>query len=172
MNFVDIEQQRQKQKISVAKLCAAAGVSGSAYCRIRSGSRQARLVTLGKLATGLAAAKRGERATQTYKLFRMVCAQFAYLMDVDIARVLAHDPQMKATSDPKWMEVQQLRAAAIYVMHAVLGVPNVEVARVAGITQAAVTFSVQKFEGRRDNRALDRMLAMIEMAVNAGEKQG
>jgi transcriptional regulator with XRE-family HTH domain len=165
MMIVDIETQRIRHKISMTRLCAASGVSERNYCRIRSGEQQARPETISRLAAGLAASRRGERTTPADMQFRLVCGMLAYDRDIDVARVLSHDPQLKATSDPKWSEVQQLRDIAIYVLRTVLGTSGVEVARVAKVSEAAVSFALGRMELRRDDPVLDRMFSALEQAV-------
>jgi hypothetical protein len=165
MNFMDIETQRKLQKISIARLCAASGVDNSTYFRIRSGEQLGRPDTQAKLASGLSAVRRGEKGSNSEKQFRIMCGLLAYQMDIDVGRILRHDPQLKATSDPKWMEIQKLRDIAIYAMCTVLGTPGKEVARVARISEAAVSFALNRVETRRDEPVLDRMFSSLEQAV-------
>jgi hypothetical protein len=165
MSIVDIEQQRQKSNISVARLCGASGISERNYFRMLAGVQVARNDTRVKLSAGLAAARRGERTTPAEMQFRLVCGMLAYERDIDVGRVLAHNPQLKATSDPRWTEIQLLRDIAIYTLRTVLGTPGVEVARVARVSEAAVSFALQRVELKRDDPGLDRMFAALETAV-------
>lgn len=166
MTIIEIEQERKRCKISIARLCSNAGVSDRGYHRMRNGERNARADTIARLVAGLSAARRNEKPVKSQMLFRLVLGQLAMLADMDLATVMAHDPQAKATADPKWMEISRMRAIACYMLHAVLGLSNAEVARAAGVSQPAITIAMQKIEIRRDDPALERIFAMLEMAVS------
>jgi len=166
MTIVEIEQERKRHAIPMARLCAASGITESNYFRIRRGAQVPKAATIARLVAGLSAARRGEKPVKSQMLFRLVLGQLAMLADMDLATVMAHDPQAKATADPKWMEISRMRAIACYMLHAVLGLSNAEVARAAGVSQPAITIAMQKIEVRRDDPALEQIFAMLEMAVS------
>lgn len=164
-----IEAERRKLKVPVAKLCHAAGIDARNYARIRKGARQPRGDTLAKLTAALVVLKRGEpraRASAGRVLFRMVLAQLAHSEGMDVATVLAHNPQLKATASPEWMEIAKLRDIACYMLNTVLGMPNAEVARAAGVTPPAITVAIRKVEDKREaHPELEAVFSMFEAAV-------
>lgn len=165
MTIVDIETMRQKHEIPVARLCRAAGITEKTYRRLRAGG-EGRPDTVARLTQALAACRRGEkRPVSAAMLFRVVVAQLAMLSDMDVAQVIAHVPQRKATSDPVWRAESQIRAHACYILKSVLGLTNAEVARAAGVTEPAMTLAMQKLEIRRDDAGIDRFYAALEKAV-------
>lgn len=168
MTFDMIEAERKRLKIPVAKLCHTAGIASRTYERIRGHARCPRGDTIAKLTAALSQLKRGEkaRATASRTLFRLVLGQLALNAGMDVAEVLAHDPQQKATADPRWMEIAKLRDLACYMLNAVLGLPNAEVARAAGVTPPAITMALRKVEDKREQHPeLEAVFAMFEAAV-------
>jgi hypothetical protein len=165
MTITDIEYQRQHYKISIDKLCAASGLTTRAYQRILAGTRCGKESTFARLEIGLQMARRGEKTTRLDIIWNLVTAMLAFERDVDVKRLLDHNPQSKATSDPKWCEVQELRDIAVYALHSVAGIQNVEIARVAKVKPAAITYAVQRMENRRDTLLTDKMFEVLERAV-------
>lgn len=168
MTFDMIEVERKRLKIPVARLCHTAGIASRTYERIRGGNRSPRGDTLARLTAALGQMKRGEkaRASANRTLFRLVLAQLAHNLGMDVAAVLAHDPQQKATADPKWMEISRLRDVACYMLNTMLGLPNAEVARAAGVTPPAITVAIRKVEDKREEHPeLEAVFSMFEAAV-------
>jgi len=161
-----IEQQRKRYDISVRALCSAANIDDSTYGRLLRGEQKARGSTIARLEAGLKAARKGDANTRLDLIWRLLTALMAFDRNISIERLKAHNPQDKATSDPKWCEVQELRDLAVYALHAVVGVPNVEIARVAKVKPAAITYAVQRVEERREKLLTDKMFDLLEEAVS------
>lgn len=172
MEFQDIERERQKMKIPVAKLCGAAGLTVRTYERIKDGTRTPRPDTLARLASGLTVARRQGRPAAAWMerrsqvLFRIILLQLADESQADQALVLEFDPQAKATASKEWMEISRLRHLAMYIMNVILGVPNADVAKAAGVSPAAVTVALQKMEIKRDDPDLDRLFESYARTVS------
>ena len=160
-----IERERKRLKIPVARLCRQAGMDAKNYARIRGGERCPRGDTLARLAAALAACKRGDKdnALAGRPLFRLVLAQLAREVGIDVAAALEHKPQQKATANPEWMEISRLRDVACYILNTVLGMSNAEVARAAGVTPPAITVAIRKVEDKREaHPELEAVFSMFE----------
>lgn len=168
MTFDMIETERRRLKIPVAQLCRQAGMPSRTYERIRTGTRSPRGDTLARLAAALAACKRGEKegGMEGRALFRLVLAQLAREVGIDVSAALEHKPQQKATASPEWMEISRLRDVACYILNTVLGMSNAEVARAAGVTPPAITVAIRKVEDKREaHPELEAVFSMFEAAV-------
>lgn len=171
MTFDMIEAERKKLGIPVARLCQAAGLSPRAYERVRAGDRKPRPSTIGRLATGLAQIKRGEkeragRSNRSRAIFRLVLAQLAREVGIDVRATLDHKPQQKATANAEWMEISRLRDVTCYMLNTVAGWSNAEVAHAAGVTAPAITNAIRKVEDKREaHPELEAVFSWFEAAV-------
>lgn len=168
MTFDMIEAERKRLKIPVAKLCQTAGIDARNYARIRGKARSPRGDTIAKLTSALVQLKRGDKGAgvPNRTLYRLVLAQLAREAGVDVGAALEHDPKQKATASPDWMEISRLRDIASYMLNAVLGMSNADVARAAGVTPPAITNALRKVEDKREaHPELEVVFSMFEAAV-------
>lgn len=59
----------------------------------------------------------------------------------------------------------QIRQMSMYLCHVVLGLPQHEVASAFGYDRSTVSYACQVIEDRRDNKALDQFLTVLERIV-------
>lgn len=174
MDLQDIETTRKERGLTQERLCQSAGITVRAYQRALSGARRPRADTLAKLMAALDAARKKDRAEplkvdRVALIYRILLVHLADTLSIPLDVVLAHDPQKRATSSPAWMQVNTIRTMAAYLLKSVAGLSNAEVARAAGVTQAAMTIGLQNVENRRDNADLDRLFELYE---HIGAKRG
>lgn len=168
-----IEAERKRLGLSMARLCQAAGIDPRTYGRILAGARQPRRDTLARLEAGLARLRRGERggaaagrALQTRMIYRLLLAQLAREAGIDVRAALDHNPQLKATANEEWVRISRLRDVTSYMLNAVLGLPNAEVAKAAGVTPPAIHSALKKVEDKRaEHPDLEAVFSMFEAAV-------
>lgn len=166
MTLHEIETMRKERGLTQERLCQAAGITVRAYQRALSGDRSPRADTLAKLAGALDKCRRdkpdGLKVDRVELIYRIFLVHLADSLSIPFDVVMAHDPQKKATSSAAWMQVNTIRTVAAYLLKSVAGLSNAEVARAAGVTQAAMTISLQKVENGRDNPELDRLFELYE----------
>ncbi|MBB4954519.1 chromosomal replication initiation ATPase DnaA [Agrobacterium vitis] len=59
----------------------------------------------------------------------------------------------------------QIRQISMYLCHVVLGLPQHEVASAFGYDRSTVSYACQVIENRRDNKALDQFMCVLERLV-------
>jgi chromosomal replication initiation ATPase DnaA len=59
----------------------------------------------------------------------------------------------------------QIRQISMYLCHVVLGLPQQEVATAFGYDRSTVSYACQVIEDRRDNKALDQFISVLERLV-------
>lgn len=59
----------------------------------------------------------------------------------------------------------QIRQISMYLCHVVLGLPQQEVATAFGYDRSTVSYACQVIEDRRDNKALDQFVCVLERVV-------
>lgn len=166
-----LEELRKKNSVTIASLCAAAGVSVDTYHRLQRRPDQARSVTIDRLADALKKLRTGnrldhaDRVVSVELIYGGFLAQVAPFFKVTTDQVRAQNPRAATTADKTWSTVAHARQTAIYLTHAVGGVPQRAIARAIGLTEAAVCKAIQSIEDRRDDPKLDRMIDQAAKAV-------
>ena len=61
----------------------------------------------------------------------------------------------------------QIRQISMYLCHVVLGLPQHEVASAFGYDRSTVSYACQVIENRRDNKAMDQFIGVLERVVEA-----
>ncbi|GGE79280.1 hypothetical protein H1W37_19355 [Stappia taiwanensis] len=163
----DIEARRQSQGWTLLQLCSASGVSLAHYGRLRGGEHAPRPATLSSLAIGLRRLCNGSAndAGQAFQLYRLAVVLVAQEAQADPMQVLAHDPSRRATSDPEWMTAAQVRRRALYIAHVCCGVSQADLARVSGMTAAAVSLAVNAIEDTRESDDDGSVISAIERVM-------
>ncbi|MBB98344.1 MAG: hypothetical protein CML67_02220 [Rhodobacteraceae bacterium] len=109
----------------------------------------------------------GERAlnphTITYLVAIVCAARGEQVVPLD---VLAHDPARRATSDPAWLAAARVRRRALYIANVCFGVSQADLARVSGMTAAAVSLAVNAVEDMRDDDDDSSLIGQIESVMN------
>ncbi len=166
-----LDELRKKSSITIEGLCAAADVSVNTYHRLRRYPDQARSVTIDRLADALKKLRSGNRLDAADRMVSVeliyggFLAQVAPFFNVTTDQVRAQNPRAATTADKTWSTIAHARQTAIYLTHAVGGVPQRAIARAIGLTEAAVCKAIQSIEDRRDDPKLDRMIDAAAKAV-------
>lgn len=166
-----LEELRKKSSITIASLCATAGVSVDTYHRLRRHPDQARSLTIDRLADALKKLRSGnrldpaDRVVTVELIYGGFLAQVAPFFKVTPEQVRAQNPRAATTADKAWSTVAHARQTAVYLTHVFGGVPQRAIARAIGLTEAAVCKAIQSIEDRRDDPKLDRMIDQAAKAV-------
>ncbi|MCA1241847.1 hypothetical protein LC092_05320 [Stappia stellulata] len=164
----EIEARRVAKGFTMNQLCQAAGVTLRHYHRLLVEESQPRQRTIVRLQLALCLLERmGERAlnphTITYLIAILWAARGEQIMPLD---VLAHDPSRRATSDPAWLAAARVRRRALYIANVCFGVSQADLARVSGMTAAAVSLAVNAVEDTRDDDDDSSLIGQIESVMN------
>ena len=132
---------------------------------------RARPATLARLTAALAAARR--RAGRAGAEAEAMRARVVALRAGAAALVAAHYGVTPAealdgaqgeerTGCARWRAGAHARQAAIYLVHVTLGLSQADLGRALGLSRVAVCLACRAVEDRRDDPALDRLLAGAE----------
>lgn len=164
--FAELEAARSRSGISVAQLCAVAGVSHTTWHRARR-SGYCRASTLRKLRHALAELQREQdmemrMGDRVAPLYRMVFAMLAVEAGLCPETALALEPRQNRHRDPNWAAAAQVRRQALYLVVTLLDVPGAVAADAVGVSKQAVSKALSQVEDSRDDPATDALLARME----------
>lgn len=168
--FRRFDAKRRELGISIAKLCAAAGIHPNTYDTMRKGEAATRPTTMLKLRRAFNRLATGEKADAPRSLFeigiRMFTADLARQVGADPVKVLAANFETENTNDPEWLQASRLRRAAIYLMVEGVGIAKADAGHALGITRQAVHKAVAVIELERDrdnnfDRIMREMMVMV-----------
>lgn len=168
----EIEERRRQAGFSQEMLARAAGISSGYYRNALTGARQASPALVARLKSGLYRLERSAGEPQrhgTHVTWRLAVVLAARLYGEDPAAVLAHDPARRATADPQWLAAARVRERALYICHVICGLAQRELAAVAGMTPAAVSYAMGRVEDARDEDADDPLFGLLEMLIGGDE---
>lgn len=167
-DIADIEARRRALSIPKATLAAEAGTSRSHYDRLIAGHRvnpavaarfQRALTRIGRIGAGAPPA--------ADLIYRLCVVLMAAEGNVDPRDVLQQDPSRRATSDPQWMKAALVRSLGIYAANVLCGLSQVDLAKVSGMTPAAVSLALRRvedyLEDLPDSHALGALEAVLTM---------
>ncbi len=106
-----------------------------------------------------------DRVVSVELIYGGFLAQVSPFFKVTPDQVRAQNPRAATTADKTWSAIAHARQTAVYLTHAVGGIPQRTIARAIGLTEAAVCKAIQSIEDRRDDPALDRMIDQAAKAV-------
>lgn len=168
MTLADFEMRRRQYDISMAEIERMAGVASRYLYKCLKGHKQPSPAMIMRLNHALSRIRRGERQADERMpsaCYRLACAHVALFYGVSSEVILSADPAKRATADKDWMLAAALRRRALYVANIMLGVPQAELARAAGMTKAAVSIALNDVEDERDNPEVNRLFAQVEEAL-------
>ncbi len=169
-----IEAERQRSGVTIAAAAAAFEIDQRTYYRYLSGALRVKPSRAQFMVRALRALvetrvrdgdpdERG--AARTY---RLVLAIVASREGVAVDEVARHDPARRATNDPAWMRAARIRRAAVYLCNTVYGMPQAVLARVTGLSPAAVSLACGDVERARDELAVERTLEELAAMMMEG----
>lgn len=170
--FRRFDARRKSLGVSIARLCATAGVHPNTYETAQKGSTITRPTTMSKLRRALDRLSSGEKADAPRSLcesyIRYLTARVAEKVGADPQAVLATKFDAENTNDPVWLQASRLRRAAIYLVVEGVGISKASVGHAIGVSRQAVFKSVAMIEMERDRSVeFDHMMRamMINVAV-------
>lgn len=159
--FDAIDEERRRRGLSIADVARRAGITDRTYANYRAGARTLRPATARALWRALQMAGAPSETgpdEHTRRHYRLVLALLAERHGVALPDVERHDPARRATNDPDWMRAARLRRLAVYLCNTAFALPQAELARVTGLSPAAVSLACADIEQERDEPATERML--------------
>lgn len=162
----DVEAQRLSRGWSRFDLCAVSGVTRSQYERLLQSRHVPRKGTLARLVIAMRRLSNGYRpgAEQPLQVFRLALTLCALQAEMDPAVVLQHDPTRRATANKEWLAAAQVRRRALYIAHVCCGVSQAVLAKVSGMTPAAVSLAIVAIEEARGETD-DDAIGVIERVM-------
>ncbi|WP_139229323.1 hypothetical protein [Cohaesibacter marisflavi] len=162
------------QNFSIAEICVLANVRVRQWYRWRAGQAIPRPSSLRRMERAIAQkaheAKRAalyDRALST-TAYRMLLARLADVAGLNVALVLADNPQAQDKQSPARAAASRCRQRALYLIVTELNVPLVMAAGVAGISKQAVSKSLRQIEESRDDPAIDHLLDEMAGEIHGG----
>lgn len=95
-------------------------------------------------------------------IYRLLLVAAALALALDPEAVVASRPSAKAVADPRWKDAARARRLAFYMMNTGAGYSQVEVAKAAGVTKAAVSLAVREIEEAREGGAVGSAVTRLE----------
>lgn len=155
--------------ISLSDLCRSAGCSQDWLWRIRIKQRPATRQTLNRLRLAMSRVRAGDTSaleTNASALYRMAVAHVCQIRGLQPEQLLISDPSRRATADADWLNFARHRRYALYVANVIFNVPQAELARVTGMSRAAVSIAMNDVEDERmRDVAIDVMFVQLEQVV-------
>lgn len=165
-----LDAKRKALGVSVAKLCAAAGIYPLTYTLAVRGKVATRVVTVRKIAEALRRFQKGETPSaprsMLEQLLRLMIVQISEELQVDPQTVFDTDFSSENTNDPKWLQASRIRGAAIYVIVEGAGISKAAAAHAAGVSRQAAFKAVAVAELQRDrDQNFDRIMRNLIVTV-------
>jgi transcriptional regulator with XRE-family HTH domain len=148
----------------IAALARASGLHPSHVGNLRSGRISASAATLARLKFAAQRIK-AEMRDGSYDpawIYRLLLVASALALELEPEAVVRSRPAAKAVADPRWKDASLARRLAFYMMNTGAGYQQVEVAKAAGVTKAAVSLAVREIEEARDGGAIGGAVARLE----------
>lgn len=166
-----IERGRVAFGLSIEQLAVEAQVTRAWYSRIQRDPARASDRVVARLAAALKRLRDGKRddealtASLVEATYGGFLAAVCQLMGLDVAEVRASDPRAGKTADVAWRAAARARQLALYLTNVSLGVRQRVLARVVGLTPAAVCLALRTIEDLRDDPAFDQLVEAAARAV-------
>jgi transcriptional regulator with XRE-family HTH domain len=183
--FAAIETRRQRLGLPRAELTRRAGVCDRHYrrCLSRSGGASLRMARalMSAIEREEAARGAGDRADARVDLlvaaaFRAAISMLAEAWGVPAEEALALDPRdgrRGRSADAATAAAHRARAAALTIVNQALGVRQADLARVAGVSRAAVCQAIARIERERDeDRGLDALVRRACVTLIGADRIG
>lgn len=159
-----IEEVRKAAGISREKLAAEAGISEKWYRTLAREPGRASDRVIGVLSVALRHLREGRRQDES-EIMALVEAVYGgfltaicFQLGLRVEDVRANDPRAGKTADPVWRRQAQARQLAIYLTNISTGVKQRVIARVLGLTPAAICLALKTIEDLRDDPVFDTII--------------
>jgi hypothetical protein len=170
--IAEIDRRRRAAGVSVRKLCAVAGVGREQWYDAMGGIARTRKGTIARLAAALEmiAAHRTPvardvvsslTATAYRTFFNAACLRLR--VNPEAAREALDLPGERA-ADATWRKASRARAIALHLVNTANGVRQSDLARLTGLTPAAISIAIARISDEREGR-FETMLDKIERDV-------
>lgn len=169
-----IERLRAKKNISVAELCAVAGVRDRQWYRWMKGITDPKPSSLRALDKALQSLTKeqelDERSRNAHQsVYHLLLSWMAACANLDIIAVLKDDPQAQDKQSPFKAKASQCRQRALYLIVTEMDVPLVVAAGLAGISKQAVSKALRSIEDSRDDPSIDELLTHAAVLLCGGD---
>lgn len=104
-------------------------------------------------------------ALDTYNRFLAAVCRHQSLQLRDVNMQLARTGENNL--DPAWRKASYARQLAMYLTNTLCNVQQVTIARIAGVTPAAVCLALREIEDLRDHRDYDKLIEKITLETKA-----
>jgi transcriptional regulator with XRE-family HTH domain len=147
-----IELQRASAGLTIEATARAAGIAVRRVMEWRSGASVPRRSNLARYQQAIRRAGRtlSGQDRLLLNLWDAVLVLVAREHGVCPATVRGHEPALRATRSPVWVQQQRVRWEAIYLLNTVFGVQQADIAKALGVTRQAVQQAVRAIEASRD----------------------
>ena len=162
------------QNFSIAEICDLANVRVRQWYRWRAGQAMPRPSSLRRMERAIAQKAQEAKRSALYDAalsttaYRMLLARLADVAGLNVALVLADNPQAQDKQSPARAAASLCRQRALYLIVTELNVPLVMAAGFAGITKQAVSKSLRQIEESRDDPAVDHLLDEMAGLIHGG----
>nr|WP_321457251.1 hypothetical protein [uncultured Cohaesibacter sp.] len=159
---------------SIASICELAGVRDRQWRRWQSGQAMPRPSSLRRMERAIARKEQEQRRADLYETslsttaYRMLLARLADAAGLNVAFVLADNPQDQDKQSPTRAAASLCRQRALYLIVTELNVPLVMAAGFAGISKQAVSKSLRQIEESRDDPEVDDLLDQMAGLIHGG----
>lgn len=170
-----VDRRRKDLHVTIARLCAAAGIHGDTYEDARAGRSKVRASTVARLERALEALSAGEAPAAKLSLcqayLRSITVQLAVKTGWDPELMLTQDFSSENTEDPVWLQASRLRRCAVYLVVEGLRLGKADIGRAVGVSRQAIHKSVAAIEAERERDAAFDALMSGMMLIVAGERR-
>jgi transcriptional regulator with XRE-family HTH domain len=164
-NFFAIERARRAAGLSVARLCALAGVDRGTYARLRAGQTSAaHAATIRKLSRALAELEQAPARLMT-AFIRGTTALLAQLAGDDPVAIASHDFSVQRPTNKQWLAAARLRRLAIHIATVELDMPRVALARALNCKRQSVHEALAWVNEASEDPAIAELLAKATQLV-------
>jgi transcriptional regulator with XRE-family HTH domain len=171
-----IDVQRIERGLSKQALVRLAGIGVSTYDKVLRGRRKPSRHIVIKLRRALDALSLSDRAHEARHLmlqasYRATLCVVAGLFGIDAAFAVDVSPHAargnRASHDQQ--RAHEARQIAIYLANQIMNVSQADLARIVGVSPAAISMSIRDCEDRRDERAFNQVVTRAGLMIARDE---
>jgi hypothetical protein len=163
----DLLQPLEGRSVATSDLARLAGLHVTHLYDLLAGRKVPSPATRAKIrfAVNRIRLRQAEAGPDLVASYRMALALAAVTLGSDPGLAQVSDPQGRQVSSKAWREAAEARRLAQYLLNAVLGLPQAEVARISGVTKQAVSKAMREIEDAREDQAFDAKVAKLEQWI-------
>lgn len=170
--ITEIDRRRRDRGLTIGRLCAAAGLRRETYHAAVKGVGVTRPRTLRKLSAALDALAANRTPITIDVVTSLTATSFRAFFNAACLRLRIRPVEARAeldkpgerAADPAWHKASRARGIALYLTNTAQGVRQGDLARLTGLTPAAVSIAIAKVSDALDGR-FEAMLDKIEQEV-------